>query len=192
MKKFIKVLFSLTIILAILSGCASQNTTDEYDNYSENNKSVITTEPTTQLTDLGFYNLDEFTDSNGNCVFIRISRYDSEYMYIPLDYIYGYLIKNGFIQRIENIEYDDNNTLISYKADSPYVYSVINNNGLSCANGLKNITINEKVALSDKIVVFKCNDGGHDCWYVPATMIDWSNLEFWVNEVGTKTYQIRI
>lgn len=178
-KRIICMILALTVIAAITSGCTQRGSVNNEENSNDyiNQTTIPTTEPTTLVTDLGFYNLNEFTDINGNCILVEIDSYDSTEGYITT-IGRGRLIKSGFIQKIDEIEYN-NNTISYSEVDSPFTYNIVSNDGLTYANGTRNLLIKERINMADKAVVFICSHTGslstHELWFVPASMIDWSS-----------------
>jgi hypothetical protein len=169
---------------------------DDYDDYYNYNLSDETeTEPTTSVTDLGFYNISDLTDEYGNCILVEIKGYNSDdggYVFCNDSQhegkISGLLLKSGFVQRIQfNV-----NTYPSYEEGrGPYAYTIVSNDGISFA-GDGSVLINEKINLNDSAVVFKSLEhfsDTYETWYVPATMIDWSTKDDnFVSDTGNTAY----
>ncbi len=187
----------ISLVLAILlcisvSACSNDSTyekdnsksksSETYDAPHENDYEPSYEEPTTPVTDLGFYNLDELTDEYGNCIWIGISGWNSNdggYIYRDDANGGGYLFKSGFIQAIYDIYYDSD-LHPSYKvARGPYAYTAIDNDGIAFA-GDGSVLINDRINISDKATIFICQShfrSTNEVWIIPATMIDWSTKD---------------
>lgn len=188
LKKILLMLLALCILLgAAACGNEPQDVTDAFTTEPETittTKAPTTTQETTKtkpVTEIGFYNLNDISDNNGNCLLVGITGYswsDGGYIYLsPNDT--GLLFSGGFIQTIYDIS-PDNNMKLSYKTGrGPYAYTIVSNDGVSFGPD-GSVLINKRVNIYNKAVVLKCQThfaSTNESWLVPATMIDWSTQD---------------
>lgn len=189
-KSKIKSIISLVLVLLLcisVSACSNDSTYEDdysqsessetYDTSSEDDYEPSYEEPTTSVTDLGFYNLDELTDEYGNCIWVGIDGYDASEGYVWCDRnTPGLLFKGGFIQKIQRVH----DHYPSYDIGrGPYAYTTASNDGIA-ASGEGSVLINERININDKAVIFKCQtifETSREEWFIPASMIDWSTRD---------------
>lgn len=197
MAKKVIVLMLIATMLFGITACSANptGTTDDRDKEKQTESTTIpittdlptttelptTTVPTTEMTtsvmDLGFYNLSDFKDEYGNCLLVGITGYsksDGGYIYFNVNDT-GLLFYDGFLQKIYYLTYDSSSGLSYERGRGPYSYSVISNDGISYAG--ESTVIYERVSINNKAVIFKTDSTRGEAWYIPASMIDWSTKE---------------
>lgn len=184
-RKATALILTVLLLVGVFSACGNTGDNQTPSSYPSDsttqNSAVSTAEETTKqnVAELGFLNIAELSDTNGQCMLIAVSGYNAGDKSVWRDSANGngILLQGGFLQTIYEIQ---DTAPHSYKTGrGPYAYNIVSNDGVTFA-GDGSILITERVKLTNTAVIFKCQThfaSTGEAWLIPATMIDWSTAD---------------